>query len=244
MSKHLIVNADDFGLSPGVNRGIIEATEHGILTSASLMVRQPAATAAAAYAREHPNFSVGLHLDLGEWVCRDDEWVPLYSVVNTADSAAVEGEVWHQMSEFQRLVGRPPTHIDSHQHVHREDPVRSIVQALAQRLAVPLREQTSEIVYRGDFYGQTGEGETLAEVLSVEGLRKIVTALPEGVTELGCHPGYDDGLATAYRVERALEVRVLCDPRIRKALFELRIQLCSFNDLPRLGRKLGVAPTR
>ena len=56
----LIVNADDFGQSPGVNRGIIEAHEHGIVTSASLMVRWPAAASAAAYAREHARLGLGL----------------------------------------------------------------------------------------------------------------------------------------------------------------------------------------
>ena len=85
--RFLIVNADDFGLSDGVNRGIIEAAEHGIVTSASLMVRQPAAAAAAAYARNGGKLSVGLHLDLGEWYYRDGEWLPLYSVVVTVQAA-------------------------------------------------------------------------------------------------------------------------------------------------------------
>jgi len=63
----LIVNADDFGLSDGVNRGIVEAHERGIVTSASLMVWHDAARAAAAYARGRPQLDVGVHLDLGEW---------------------------------------------------------------------------------------------------------------------------------------------------------------------------------
>ena len=54
----LIVNADDFGCSRGVNRGIIEAHEHGIVTSASLMVNRPAASEAAEYGREHPELGV------------------------------------------------------------------------------------------------------------------------------------------------------------------------------------------
>ena len=64
--RNLIINADDFGLSRGVNRGIIEAAEKGILTSASLMVRQPAAIEAGEYARSE-GIGVGIHLDLGEW---------------------------------------------------------------------------------------------------------------------------------------------------------------------------------
>jgi predicted glycoside hydrolase/deacetylase ChbG (UPF0249 family) len=231
MAKYLIVNADDFGLSPGVNRGIIEAAERGILTSASLMVRQPAAVEAAAYARKDSRISVGLHLDLGEWVYKNEEWVPLYSVVPPEDATAVGLELSRQLAEFARLLGRPPTHIDSHQHVHREDPVRSIVAAAAKQLDVPVRDQTPGIRYCGDFYGQTGEGKTLADVLSVEGLKRILATLPEGITELGCHPGYDDGLHTAYRVERGLETRVLCAPEIRQALAELGIQLCSFKEV-------------
>lgn len=231
MSRLLIVNGDDFGLSPGVNRGIIEAAEHGILTSASLMVRQPAARAAAQCARDGLGISIGLHLDLGEWVYRDGEWVPLYSVVRTDDPEAIAAEVERQMAEFQRLMDRPPTHIDSHQHVHRDDPVRSIVAKLAERLRVPVRDQTPAIAYCGDFYGQTGQGQTLPGALSVAALKQILTSLPEGMTELGCHPGYDDGLATAYRTERAAEVRTLCAPEIRETLAELRIKLCSFKDL-------------
>ena len=93
VKKKLIVNADDFGQSFGVNRGIIEAYEHGIVTSASLMVRYPAVSEAAAYAREHPGFSVGLHLDLGEWVYRFGEWVQLYQVTDLNDINAVRKEI-------------------------------------------------------------------------------------------------------------------------------------------------------
>lgn len=230
MSKHLIVNADDFGLSPGVNRGIAESAEHGILTSASLMVRQPAAEAAAALARGRLEISVGLHLDLGEWVYRNGEWVPLYSVVANQDPAAVAGEVARQFEQFQKLMGRPPTHIDSHQHVHRDAPVRSIVADLARRLNVPLRDQAAGIVYCGDFYGQTAQGDSMPDALRPCALVKILEGLPDGVTELGCHPGFDDGLATAYRVERAVEVRTLCSPVVRDALGRLGIELCSFED--------------
>jgi predicted glycoside hydrolase/deacetylase ChbG (UPF0249 family) len=226
--KYLIVNADDFGLSDGVNRGIFETAERGILTSASLMVRQPAAAAAAAYARKAPRLSIGLHLDLGEWVYRNDEWVPLYSVVSTEDAEAVAGEVAHQLATFQRLMGRNPTHLDSHQHVHRSEPVRSIVADLAGRLKVPLREHSPKVRYCGDFYGQDGEGRSLAEALTVEALKNILESLPTGVTELGCHPGYDDGLATAYRAERAREVETLCAPAVREAVATLGIQLRSF----------------
>jgi predicted glycoside hydrolase/deacetylase ChbG (UPF0249 family) len=234
--RFLIVNADDFGLSDGVNRGILEAAEHGIVTSASLMVRQPSAAAAAA-AGNGGKLSVGLHVDLGEWVYQNEEWRPLYSVVPTDDADAVAAEIEHQLTKFRRLTGRNPTHLDSHQHVHRNEPVRSILSRLARELGVPLRECSRGIRYCGDFFGQDGEGGTLPGVLTVEGLKRILTDLPAGVTELGCHAGYGEGLMTAYRIERAAETRVLCSPQIREWLAILQIELCSFSDLSSRQRK-------
>src|ERR1700688_857547 len=134
--KQLIVNADDFGQSAGTNRGIIEAHEHGIVTSASLMVRWPGAAQAATYAQAHPELSVGLHLDLGEWAYRNGEWVPLYQLVDENDAAAVAREVEAQLATFRRLMGQDPTHFDSHQHSHRQEPARSVVLALAQERAL------------------------------------------------------------------------------------------------------------
>src|SRR5688572_8280893 len=112
--RFLIVNADDFGRSRGVNLGVIKAHQQGILTSASLMVRWPAATEAARQGRENPDLSLGLHVDLGEWVFRDDRWVPVYEVVRLEEVGGVEAEVSRQLTSFRELVGRDPTHLDSH----------------------------------------------------------------------------------------------------------------------------------
>src|SRR5258707_3772776 len=59
--RYLIVNADDLGADDGINRGIIEAHERGIVTSASLMVNMPSAPSAVRTSREHPALSLGLH---------------------------------------------------------------------------------------------------------------------------------------------------------------------------------------
>jgi len=232
MAKYVIVNADDFGLSAGVNRGIIECVEHGILTSASLMVRWPAAVEAAAYAKKNHAFSVGLHVDLGEWVPRNGEWEMLYKVVDTDNEAAVAKEIESQVATFRRLMDRNPTHLDSHQHVHRKDPARSIMLRLARELGVPLRE-CAHVRYCGDFYGQGAEGEHLDGQLTLANFKNILNSLTDGITELGCHPGYGDDLESPYRIERADEVRVLCDPETRAAIAALGFKLCSFDD-PRL----------
>jgi chitin disaccharide deacetylase len=232
MPRYLIVNADDFGLSPGVNRGIIECAERGILTSASLMVRWPAAAEAAAYGNHNRNISIGLHVDLGEWILRNGKWELLYKVVDAEDKKAVETEITHQLAEFRRLVGHDPSHLDSHQHVHRSEPAHSIMLNLAQELGVSLRECDPRIRYCGDFYGQGAEGEHLPDAITVANLKQILTSLPDGVTELGCHPGCDDGLQTPYRSERTEEVRVLCNPAIQECLKPLQVELRSFDALP------------
>jgi chitin disaccharide deacetylase len=229
MSRYLIINADDFGLSPGVNRGIIECAERGIVTSASLMVRWPAAAEAAAFAIQNRNISIGLHIDLGEWVLRNGQWEPLYEVVDASDAKAVQVEITHQLAEFRRLTGRNPSHLDSHQHVHRNEPARSVMLKIAQDLRVPLRECDPRLRYCGDFYGQGAEAESLYGAISVANLKQILDSLAEGITELGCHPGYDDGLRSPYRAERVEEVCVLCDPTVRAYLDTIKITLGSFN---------------
>lgn len=229
--RYLIVNADDFGLSSGVNRGIIEAFEHGIVTSASLMVNWTGAAEAAAYARRHPNLSLGLHLDLGEWAYRDGEWVTLYEEVALDDARVVADEVARQLASFRFFIGKEPGHIDSHQHVHREEPTRSIVTGIGRQLSIPVRHFSPRITYCGNFYGQTEEGEPYTAGISVDGLIKTLETLPPGITELCCHPGYGEGLDTMYRAERAIEVRTLCDPLVWAALNELEIELCSFNEV-------------
>jgi chitin disaccharide deacetylase len=237
--RYLIVNADDFGLSEGVNLGIIRAHEQGIVTSTSLMVRWPAAAEVARYASAHPRLSFGLHLDLAEWVYRDYEWVPRYQVVPADDEQALAGEVERQLEAFRRLLGRDPTHLDSHQHVHRSEPARSAVSQLAQRLSVPLRSVDARVQYCGDFYGQTGEGDPYPEGISLAGLLQTIQNLPAGVTELGCHPGEDEQLDSVYRAERMQEVAVLCHPQVRAALESNGIALCSFADLPQLNMRPG-----
>jgi chitin disaccharide deacetylase len=229
--RAVIVNADDFGRSRGINEGVAVCHERGIVTSASLMVRAPAADEAAEYAERHPGLSVGLHVDLAEWTVRDGSWRPLYERVDEADAAAVAAEIRSQLAAFRELLGRDPTHLDGHQHAHRDEPARSIMLELADELRVPLRDFAPGVRYSGSFYGQGASGEPLAEAISVEALRGIIAGLPPGVTELGCHPAAADDLDSMYLAERMEEVRALCDPRVRAALDEAEVELISFADL-------------
>jgi chitin disaccharide deacetylase len=212
----LVVNADDFGHSDATNDGIARAREHGIVTSTSLMVRRPGAEHAARYARANPAFSVGLHIDFGPWEYPDGD------LERVDESAPVSDEVAGQLELFRELVGRDPTHIDSHHHVHRDEPVGPEARALATKLGVPLRFH-GPARYMGEFYGLPK-----LDAIELPALVSIIDRLQEGVSELGCHPGLDAELDSSYRLQRLREVEVLCDPTVRDALRRREVVLRTF----------------
>jgi len=239
--RELIVNADDFGRSRGINRGVIRCHDHGIVTSASLMTLWPASRDAAAAATARPRLSLGLHLDLGEWYYRAGNWECTYLRVELGDEKAVRAEVERQLRAFRRLVGRDPTHLDSHQHVHREEPVGAVLSELGRSLGVPVRHESQVVRYCGDFFGQGSTGQSIPSALSVEALLAVISTLEEGATELSCHPGYADDLTTTYRRERTAEVATLCDARVRQELRRQRVELASFAQVCETPRGLDEA---
>ena len=228
-ARLLIVNADDLGLSAGVNAGIAAAYERGIVTSASLMVRKPAAQEAVAVAREHPSLAIGHHIDLGQWDYEEGEWKVAYERCSPDDEAAVERECRAQLEAFGELLGRGPTHLDSHQHTHMSEPVASVADRLSAELGVPLRGR--RIPYEGGFYGQSGRGVPFPEGITVDRLIELIEALPAGWTELGCHPGLGVEGESSYARERAVEVESLTDPRVRAAIERNGVELRSFADV-------------
>jgi predicted glycoside hydrolase/deacetylase ChbG (UPF0249 family) len=231
----LIVNADDFGSSSFVNRGVLRGHAEGIVTSASLLVDHPAAAEAARLSRSWPTLSLGLHLDFGEWRFSAGDWVPVYEVVNPRDADLVAVECRRQLDRFRDMVARDPTHLDSHQHVHVRSPVRGVVEHLGSQLGISVRH-FSRVRYEGSFYGQTDRGERIPEQITTSALVSIIERLPDGVTELACHPA--DALApgerdldTMYRDERAQELKALCDPAVRDAIARRGIALGTFADM-------------
>jgi len=130
-TKQLIVNADDYGLSRGVNIGIIEAAERGVVTSASMMVNLDGFDEAVALAQSCPSLSFGLHLNLtnGKPLSRapsltraTGEFFSLPSLITRASLGLVRASEVRQECEAQidRMIaaGFQPTHLDSHRHVH------------------------------------------------------------------------------------------------------------------------------
>ena len=220
--KWLIVTGDDFGMTSGINRGIVQAHRNGILTSASLMVDRPASEEAASLGRECPALSLGLHLEL-----------------DAIDPGRVLAEFDRQCARFLELVGTAPTHVDSHHDVHRDPHVLPHVLAWARWAGVPVRGY-SRVYQLSQFYGQW-DGLTHPEQIGVDVLvRLLETQVRTGVTELTCHPGYVDAeLSSSYAAEREVEIGTLCDNRARQAIVDREIRVIGFRDLSALATSPG-----
>jgi predicted glycoside hydrolase/deacetylase ChbG (UPF0249 family) len=220
--KYCIVNGDDFGASRGINRGIVEAHCHGVLTSTSLMVNMPASEEAAIIGRELPELSVGLHVNI---TTEDGELV-----VDRRAAKQCRAELHRQLQRFQDLMGCLPTHLDSHHNIHRLPQLLPHFLDLAQQYHLPLREH-SPVRYFPSFYGQW-DGETHLEQISVENLVQMLeTEFQADFTELSCHPGYVDlEFPSTYSIEREIELQTLCSPIVRSKFAELQIQLIGFRE--------------
>ena len=220
--KNLIVNADDFGASAGVNRGILECHNRGVVTSTSLMVTGHAVRQAVSMSRDHPELSIGLHWDVwGE----DERYFDIDNL------QAVHDEFHRQLDEFYRLLERSPTHVDSHRHAHRKGRLMPLFRELVEPLGVPLRGDGS-VRFVGGFYAQWQWMVTNLQYVSVPFLQRMLREeVGDGWTEFSCHPGYPSpDFAAVYYAEREAEVRTLTDPRIRRTAGELGVRLKSFND--------------
>lgn len=218
--KCIVVNADDLGYSSGVNQGIVVAHQQGVLTSASLMVDMPASRDGARLARELPALSVGMHASLTD--------VAGQPLVGLETGEGCRDVLQQQLDRFHDLMGRLPTHLDSHHNVHRKPRLLPHFLELAARYEMPLREH-SPVRHLSSFYGQWG-GRTHLEQIDAQGMvRLLEKEISDGVTELGCHPGYcDPQLRSGYREEREVELRTLCHPAVRDCLSVRQIRLVNF----------------
>ena len=151
--KELIINADDFGLSAGANRGIIAAWRDGILTSASLMVNGDAFEEAVSLAEENPGLQVGLHLTLvqGRATAPGEGFPSLTDREgNFPDDPVMAGmryfflkslrkkllaEIEGQLRKFT-ATGIPLSHIDGHLNIHMHPTVFDILLSLMPKYGI------------------------------------------------------------------------------------------------------------
>jgi predicted glycoside hydrolase/deacetylase ChbG (UPF0249 family) len=245
--RRLIVNADDFGLTPGVSRGILVAHRHGIVSSTTLLATQPVARDILREALD-AGLPLGLHvnLTLGKPLTRGKSLVgPDGRFVRDPRRAAaraslkdVEAEVAAQVEKFLSLVGRAPTHLDSHHHVALHEPVREVFIATAGRLGVPVRSEDAGVRARvraarlrtpDHFFGGSGPDAYWTPARTLAHLGR----LPPGVSEFMTHPGhFDETLAfSRYGRQRETELVGLGSSSARAAVEALGVTLCHFGQL-------------
>ncbi|HEX6739829.1 MAG TPA: chitin disaccharide deacetylase [Vicinamibacteria bacterium] len=248
--KRLIVNADDFGRTTGVNRGVIEAHRQGVVTSATMMVGFPGAPEAAALARETPALGVGLHLALtGGPPTLPPERLPSLvdargmlpakpEALGAARPAEVLAEARGQLRRFRELMGRDPTHFDSHHHAHRTPLVYDVFATLAWETGLPVRNGPPGMAERLRREGIATTDHFVESFydagVSLEVMLSILDDIPPGVTELMCHPAVVDEelrAGSSYAEQRSRELEILTHREVRQALQALGIKLVSFADL-------------
>jgi chitin disaccharide deacetylase len=286
--KNLIVNADDLGWTDGVNRGIVEAFLHGIVTSTSLLANGAAFAGGVEAARSAPGLGVGVHLNLSDGppvadretvtslLNNDGEFAggPENLLLRRARRGLLLAEVeneWDAQIQKVRDAGISPTHLDGHKHVHMLPGLFEIALKLAKRhdigairvaletsslraalssgskqnagvvmkqgvqarglklLARDAREQAERAgISTADYFcgiAQTGE-------LTREGVEQFVKSLPDGTTELMCHPGYADAALqktpTRLQDSRQTELQILTDTGIRNLVASMGIRLIDY----------------
>jgi predicted glycoside hydrolase/deacetylase ChbG (UPF0249 family) len=171
--RRLIVNADDLGLSPGTNQGILEAHQRGILTSTTVMINMPAAEAGIRLLQqEAPKLGIGLHFNLttGSPVLPPERVLSLvdsggefpYNAKNPLayldglDPAEVKAEIQVQFDRFVQIAGRKPDHLDAHHHsLYHFSAGLSTLLELAQTHHLPMRagcDWLTDMEYTGPRY--------------------------------------------------------------------------------------------
>jgi hopanoid biosynthesis associated protein HpnK len=289
--RYLIVNADDFGLTEAVNRGIVRAHYDGIVTSTTLMATGTAFDNAVAISRSVPDLGVGVHLNLttGRPVSPAQNiptlvdgngrlrWTPaclLRAVMSRQVSLAeIETELRRQIRKVCD-AGIRPTHLDGHKHVHLMPGVSDIVIRLAGEFSIPavrcpieiapdltsfLRDARSAktaaikqcLVWRavsgfarrvapklakaGLLFPSHFHGLSQTGFLRLRSVMDILAGLPEGVSELMCHPGYVDvdlvNSGTRLLEQREIEVSALTAPVAKRLVADRDIQLISYEQL-------------
>jgi len=251
----LIVNADDLGYSRGASAGILRAHRDGIVTSATLMANAPATEEAAELARAAASLDVGVHLVLTHGrplsdtrtipslVGPDGAFLRPREVVGTGRlrSDEVLAEYRAQYARVRSLIGREPTHIDTHHWVQSDPSVAEAFAALARETGAAARNldaserdrlraagiRTPDRFERG-FYDQATTAEDLLRILE-----RIATEY-DVVVELMCHPGEADPeleRRSAYARQRQAELASLVDPAVRTAVARLGLERTTFADL-------------
>ena len=200
----VIFNSDDFGYSYGVNYGIVDAYQRGILTSTTLMANMPGFEHAVKLKKELPNLGVGVHLTLtcGKPLLKNvdslmdvDRFKHLsyYKQPFEVDGDQLYQE-WNTQIQKVYRAGIIPTHLDSHHHTHTFGMNQEVVIALAKKYDLPVRgnfERKEEVRHTDYFEPYFDDvGETNVEKRQID--RLISVLREERTIEIMCHTAYLD----------------------------------------------------
>ncbi len=239
----LIVNADDFGLSKGINYGIVDAHLSGIVTSTTLMVTMPEVMHAISLMKSTPTLKVGLHLNItfGKPLTHCPTLLKpngtFYKVkeIKTDESFDVN-EIYQefkaQYERFIELVGVKPTHLDSHLYAHQKYPkAQEAIIRLAQEMHVPVRDCAvngfKKVTFIDGF--KVNEHQSLAQFLE----SKLPSFMHHDICELMVHPAYLDPFLqewSSYNTPRVEELKVLTSEKSKELLAKYNIQLIDYSD--------------
>ena len=230
----VIFNADDAGYTPGVNKGIEEAFQKGVVRSTTMMANMPYFGDAAEMVKQNGDLGAGVHLNLtaGVPLTGAKSLMVNGAMTHTGFEKATQYEIRKELTmqiETVRAAGILITHLDSHHHVHGHPLVAPVVLALAKEYDLPLRKLDS-CNYRSpdrlfvDFFDKNAKASTI--------LAAVEQALRDGVEtlEIMCHPGYCDDLLkkwSSYNTNRDNELRILCSEELKKGL--LRVTLDNYS---------------
>jgi len=244
----VIINADDFGYSHGINEGIIKAHEDGILSSTTMLANMPGFDDAVKLAKGHPSLGIGVHLAL---TCGS----PVLDNVSTLtvnkefrniafyenDFSIDVGELYHEWdAQIQKILdaGIKPTHLDSHHHVNRIDPMKEVFIKLAREYNLPVRNNfdvPSDIKTVNKFFMEfdmLGQTKDIWKDMTVNNL--IQDCKTYETVEVMCHPGYIDHVVlerSSLTDARAYTTKDLQNPKYQKALEKEGITVGTYQDL-------------
>lgn len=228
--KYLIVNADDFGYSPGVNKGIIKTHTDGIVTSTSIIV-DGVASEQAIELKKYPGLSVGLHFNIFDKELNGN--ILKWTILPLTEIRKIEKDFIRQVGKFTKLVGKPPNHIDGHYHIHLHPVVKPIIEKYSNKNGIPVRSLNGIKSIRS-FFGWDKLNKKDLKRISTGALLKILANLEEGMNELMCHPGYADNVIkeiSRYAQEREEEIKTLTDKRIFNAIRDNKIKLINWKEI-------------
>ncbi len=221
----LIVNADDFGFSSGVNYGIIDSHLNGIVNSATMMMNMEGTEQAIQLVKEHPSLQVGIHLVLtcGKPLLQDVSSLTneegffhslseLHSKKETIRLEEVEREWTAQIEKFLSS-GVPLTHMDSHHHVHTIGELLPVVQRLSKKYNLPVRANGLEQIQGVEPFSDVALFDFYGDGLEAEYFNKLGERFSQSTkVEVMTHPAYLDTAilnGSSYTYKRIEEVDLL-----------------------------------